>query len=235
MTDLAALRRANEARWAKAKPIRAAEFAAVARRLVAPAAKARYRAVEARTGVPWFFVAVVHQREASQGWSASLAQGDPWNKVSTRVPAGRGPFASWEDAAVDALANCAPYAARNQDWSAGGLLTMLEQYNGLGYAAKGVPSPYVWSGTDQYAAGKYVADHVYDRTAVDKQLGCAGLLMAMRQFDPSVAIIGTPAAKPAVISKPRPPLAAPKPAASPAAGLWRRFVAVLVTALGRRT
>jgi lysozyme family protein len=82
--------------------------------------------------------------------------------VSTHVPAGRGPFTSWEDAAFDALAMCPPFASRNKDWSPGGALTMLERYNGLGYAAKGVPSPYIWSGTDQYVSGKYVADHIYD-------------------------------------------------------------------------
>ena len=78
--------------------------------------------------------AVVHERESSQNWNGSLAQGDPWNLVSTHVPAGRGPFKSWEDAAVDALVNCHPFAARNMDWSIGGTLTMLEQYNGLGYS-----------------------------------------------------------------------------------------------------
>jgi len=30
-------------------------------------------------------------------------------------PAGRGPFISWEEAAVDALVHCAPYAARHKD------------------------------------------------------------------------------------------------------------------------
>ena len=44
------------------------------------------------------------------------------------VPAGRGPFRSWEEAAIDALANCAPYAARNKDWNIGGALTELERY-----------------------------------------------------------------------------------------------------------
>jgi hypothetical protein len=78
--------------------------------------------------------AVVHERESSQNWNGSLAQGDPWNLVSTHVPAGRGPFKSWEDAAVDALVNCHPFAARNMDWSIGGTLTMLEQHNGLGYS-----------------------------------------------------------------------------------------------------
>jgi len=90
---------------------------------------------------------------------------------------------------VDALKNCAPYAARNTDWSPAGTLTMLEQYNGLGYFNKGIPSPYVWSGTNQYTKGKYVADGVFDPNAVDQQLGCAGLLMEMIRLDPSITFM----------------------------------------------
>src|SRR5215469_13063769 len=112
MTDLVALRAANERRWAKARRIR--NFEGVARRLVTPEAKSRYQAVTARTGVPWFIVAVIHDRECSQDWKGSLAQGDPWDRVSVHVPAGRGPFRSWEDAAIDALTSCAPHAARNR-------------------------------------------------------------------------------------------------------------------------
>jgi len=160
MTDLNALSAANAKRWQNAKLTRGPEFIPVAKRL--GAAKDRYVAVEKRTGVPWPFIAVAHQRESSQDWSGSLAQGDPWNKVSTHVPAGRGPFKSWEDAAYDALVNCGPFTARNKDWSIGGLLTLLEQYNGLGYfngpvsKRNGVvvarypsqPSAYIWAGTD---------------------------------------------------------------------------------------
>ena len=184
MTNIIALKAANEKRWANAKLTRS--FTPVASRLVAPDAKARYQAVEKETGVPWYFIAVAHERESSQNWRCSLAQGDPWNRVSVHVPAGRGPFKSWEEAAVDALVHCAPYAARNKDWSVGGLLTQLEEYYGLGYATRGVPSPYVWSGTNQYVSGKYVRDGVYDPHAVDQQLGCAGLLMAMMTLDPSI-------------------------------------------------
>lgn len=190
MTDLVALKAANAKRWAVAKLTRSSEFNPVAKRLVD--AKSRYQAVEKATGVPWFFIAVVHQRESSQSWAGSLAQGDPWNKVSTHVPAGRGPFSSWEAAAIDALTNCSPYAAKNDDWSIGGFLTMLERYNGLGYANKGIPSPYIWSGTDQYVKGKYVADNVFDANTVDKQLGCAGLLFVMQALDPSVQFDGQP-------------------------------------------
>lgn len=210
MVDLVQLAKNNAARWAIAKLTRGPEFIPVAKRLVA--AKARYQTVEKATGVPWYFIAVTHEREASQNWNLSLAQGDPWNKVSVHVPAGRGPFISWEDAAVDALVNCAPFAARNKDWSIGGLLTMLERYNGTGYAVRGLPSPYIWSGTDQYISGKYVRDGVFDPNVVDKQLGCAGLLLAMRSLDASIALpfsasTPTPIPTPVTPVTPIPPVA----------------------------
>jgi lysozyme family protein len=185
MTDLIALKAANARRWGNAKLMR--DFSSVAERLVAPAARVRYEAVAAKTTVPWFAIAVIHERECSQNWSRSLAQGDLWDKVSVHVPSGRGPFKCWEEAAIDALANCPPHFACNADWTIGGTLTKLEEYNGLGYAARLLPSPYIWSGTDQYRSGKYVRDGVYDPAAVDNQLGCAGLLRAMMALDPSIS------------------------------------------------
>lgn len=189
MVDTNALTRANEKRWARAKITRPG-FASIARHLTDSAARARYEAVSAKTGVPWAFIAVAHERECSQDWRGSLAQGDPWDRVSVHVPAGRGPFRSWEEAAIDALVNCAPHAARNKDWSIGSTLSKLEEYNGLGYAARGKPSPYIWSGTDQYKSGKYVRDGVYDPETIDSQLGCAGLLMAMMALDPTITFTG---------------------------------------------
>lgn len=184
MTDLNALVAANAKRWANAELSRKAEAIAVATHLIG--AKDRYQAVESKTGVPWAIVALIHEREASQDWTASLAQGDSWNRVSVHVPTGRGPFKSWQDAAVDALIDCPPYLARHKEWSLVGALTALESYNGLGYASRGVPSPYLWSGTDQYISGKFVRDGVYDPNKVDPQLGCAALLMAMMALDPTV-------------------------------------------------
>ena len=222
--SLATLRAANERRWSAVKLTR--PFNSVAERLLA--AKSRYQSVETRTGVPWFVIAVIHERESSQLWSASLAQGDPWNRVSTHVPKGRGPFNSWEDAAIDALVNCAPYAARNKDWSVGGALLMLEQYNGLGYATKGVPSPYLWAGTDQYVVGKYVRDGVYDPSAVDKQLGCAGMIKALMAMDPSIkfgAVI-------APIEPPPDPQPKPQPDQSPS--IWAAFFMAVAKLFGRK-
>jgi lysozyme family protein len=236
MPDLTALKSANTSRWAKAKPTR--EFGGAAKRLVAPDAKARYQAVSAKTGVPWFAIAVIHERECAQNWLGSLAQGDPWNRVSIHVPAGRGPFRSWEDAAIDALVNCPPYAARNKDWSIGGLLTALEQYNGLGYAARGQPSPYVWSGTDQYSSGKYVRDGVYASNVVDSQLGCAGLLLAMMALDGSIAFAARPsstAPKRAASGPPMPHVPPPHPSlANPSRGSIGALVASVFAAIFKR-
>jgi len=207
MTDVTALISRNAARWRQAKLTRPADFAPVANRLLA--AKARYQAVSTKTGVPWWVIAVIHERECSQSWLRSIAQGDPWNEVSIHVPKGRGPFASWEAAAIDAVTNCPPHAARWQDRSAGGALTLLEQYNGLGYANRGLPSPYIWSGTDQYAKGKYVADGVFRSDVEDRQLGCAGLLVALRAIDSGIRFADETATAPQEAPKTEPALKRP--------------------------
>jgi lysozyme family protein len=160
----------------------------VARRLVAPAAKQQYQAISATTLVPWFAIAVIHEREASQDFSKNIGQGDPWNRVSTHEPRGRGPFNSFEEAAVDALTNCPPFAARWKDWTFGGAVTLLEQYNGLGYAHRNLPSPYIWAATNQYVSGKFVADHDFRPDVVDRQLGCAALLVRMKLADSTIVI-----------------------------------------------
>jgi hypothetical protein len=68
-----------------------------------------------------------------------------------------------------------------------GVLTRLEMYNGTGYFQfHDCPSPYIWSRTDQYVAGKYVADGKFDGTVIDSQQGCAPLLAAMMLQDPTI-------------------------------------------------
>jgi lysozyme family protein len=184
--DIDTLIQKNGERWENAKLTR--DFTNTSNELISH--KDRYQAVADRTGVPWFVIAVIHEREASQNWNTQLAQGDPLHRVSHDTPRGRGPFDTWEDGAYDALVNCAPHASRWKDWSAGGAMTLLEEYNGLGYANRGLPSPYVWAGTDQYERGKYIADGKFDPYAVDKQPGCAGLIKTMQQIDPTITFEG---------------------------------------------
>jgi lysozyme family protein len=198
MPDLALLTKQNDFRWKamKINPAVVTELNGAALRLTDPAAQIRYARVENLTGVPRNIIAVIHEREASQHWHTQLGQGDPLDKVSVHVPKGRGPFATWEDGAIDALKNCPPYAAKWHDWSPGGMLTLLEQYNGLGYFNRGRPSPYLWAGTDQYVSGKFVSDGVYDPTAIDHQLGCAALLHRMQEIQDAAKPKPPPATAP---------------------------------------
>lgn len=143
----------------------------------------RYELVSKATGVPWDVIGVIHYREASGDFAGVLHDGEKiigTGRKTVKVPKGRGPFSTWEEAAIDALTICPPYAAKNTDWSIGGTLDLLEKYNGLGYRNKGLPSPYLWAGTDQYVKGKYVADGKYDPNHVDTQLGCAAILLKLR-------------------------------------------------------
>lgn len=168
-------------------------FKIVADVLMKPQNRAQYQYVSDQLKnkgytIPWWFIAVAHYREAgfdqsnNPRWDTYLGNGQPLNKKTTIVPAGRGPFKTWEDGAIDALLNTPPYAAKNTDWSIGGALTKLEEYNGLGYFSKGKSSPYIWAGTDQYVKGKYTSDGVYNPNYIDKQLGCAGILKFMGVF-----------------------------------------------------
>jgi lysozyme family protein len=201
MTDLVALQRANDARWKSAKITSRLNFDAVAKKAFAN--RARYvdvvRRCRARgSNMPdeaWVFVAVIHNRESGMDFTTHLGQGDPLSRVTTHVPAGRGPFTgadAFERGAVDALIDCAPKAAiANKDWSISGMLTYLERYNGLKYANVGRPSPYLWSGTTIYdpptgPGGKVQVDHGPIENVVDKQLGVAGLLLKIDVLDPAV-------------------------------------------------
>lgn len=142
--------------------------------------------------IPWWAIALIHERECVGGttnYKCSIGQGSPWN-VKSKIKPYSGPFASFEDAAVDSLVVQAPNAALNDNWSGGGTLTLLERYNGLGYARMGRPSPYVWSKTDQYVKGKYISDGHYCANKVDDQLGVAVLLQALMSLDPSISLDG---------------------------------------------
>lgn len=216
MPSVAELKVLNADRWRRASitPDRKTEVMLVSRRLVSN--KGRYQAVEARTGVPWFIIACLHEREASGSFKAQLGQGDPLNQVSRHDPKGRGPFTgpnAWEDGAEDALVRCPPFASRNKDWSVGGALTLAEEYNGLGPEnVHHIPSGYVWGATNIEERGKYVADRVWSGSTWDTQLGVAALILGMKALDSSIRFAGEPGAV-----APQVPEVTPAPASSPAA------------------
>lgn len=145
-----------------------------AARLVAD--KARYLSLERRSSVPALVTMVIAERESGADPRMSLAQGDRWDRVSVHVPKGRGPFRSWEDAAVDALQIDGLDRIGRTNWTIERALFQLEKYNGFGYRRYGVPSAYVWASTTIYRGGKFIADGKFSRNAWDTQLGVAALM-----------------------------------------------------------
>lgn len=152
--------------------------------------KARYEAVGRAVGCPWFFIACIHWREASGNFAGVLHNGEKiigTGKTTRLVPKGRGPFASWEDAAIDAL-SIAPHDMRKVNMDCVERFAYeAEKYNGWGYFNHGVPSAYLWSYSSAYKGGKYVADGVWDAHATDAQIGVMSLLKELMEQDPSIS------------------------------------------------
>lgn len=146
------------------------------------AAEQRYRTVQNATGVPWYFIGALHMREDSCDFAGVLHNGEHiigTGKLTTLVPAGRGPFSTWEEAAIDALKM--KDMQRVQSWPAARILYQAEVYNGIGYVSRGENSPYVWAGTNQEQTGKFTSDGHFDPSANDSQLGVAAVLIRLAQ------------------------------------------------------
>lgn len=147
--------------------------------------RGRYERVGGSAGIPWHFIAVVHNMEASQNFACHLHNGDPLTARTRLVPAGHprsgSPPFTWETSCADALA--LKKLGSGTDWSLPGTLYQLEGYNGWGYRRfhPHVLSPYLWSFSTHYRSGKYVADGTWSDTAVSKQCGAAVILRRMAE------------------------------------------------------
>lgn len=166
------------------KPTRQGEFDRIAHKLVS--LKDKYVPIEDATGVPWWMIAVIHLREADNDFSKGLAQGDPWNRRSRNVPI-CGPFGSFLESAVWALRHDGLTTVK--DWRIEKVLYFSEVFNGSGYSMKGLPSPYIWGGTNVQKPGKYVADGVFRSGVWDQQPGVAPILSSMAKFDPTIQFV----------------------------------------------
>lgn len=125
------------------------------------------------TSVPWQFLAAIHHREADNNLKTQLLNGEHWDKKTTLVPKGLGPWSSFQEALKFAVTQDG--LDQISEWSIERLLYQAEKWNGFGYRRRGINSPYVWSYTNQYHGGKYVADGKFDPAAWDQQIGVAAL------------------------------------------------------------
>ncbi|MEO6188026.1 MAG: hypothetical protein ABIO82_07915 [Ginsengibacter sp.] len=153
------------------------------------AGKPQYEEIASATGVPWYFIGIVHLMECSCNFNKHLHNGDPLSARTVRVPKGypkqgNPPF-SFFDSAVDALT--LEGFSQWTEWSVAGMLYCFEKYNGFGYRKKNINSPYLWSGSNQYSKGKFVKDGVFDPQAVSSQIGTAVILRRMSELQIAIA------------------------------------------------
>jgi lysozyme family protein len=190
--------------------------------------KARYQTVAAQfakvhpgADVPWYWIGPTHYRESDLDFSTQLAQGDPLNEVSHNKPRGEGPYFgpdAWERAAVIALEGKNLQAVR--DWRLEKLLYWWEAYNGTGYYSHGVPSAYVFAGTNIYEGGFYPSDGKWNGSARDPRVGTAAVLKSLMELDPTIQPVREtpmgvePAPGPQPVPQPI-PVPVPVPAPSP--------------------
>jgi lysozyme family protein len=163
----------------EANPDHASEIEGIISRIVT--FKDRYQAVTNTSTVPWHVIAVIHNMECSLRFDELLHNGDPLTARTVDDPPGRPrsgqpPFA-WEVSALDAL----QYDGLTTwtDWSVGGICYKLEGYNGWGYRKHGINTPYLWSYSNLYTSGKYIADGQWSDSAVSRQCGAAVILRRM--------------------------------------------------------
>jgi lysozyme family protein len=158
--------------------------------------RSRYEAVADGLGIPWYFIAVIHNMEASQNFSRHLHNGDPLMQRTTHAPAGRpksgNPPFTWEQSAADALT--LKGLDEWDDWSIAGTLYQIEGYNGWGYRRyhPHVKSPYLWGFSNHYVSGKYIADGTWSETAVSRQCGAAVLLRRMAERGIAELVVDAP-------------------------------------------
>ena len=181
------------------KPERVASFERDA--LFAIEHKDRYLAIEATSGVKWYHIAMLHRRESDADFSTYLGNGQRLSHRTTIEPTGRGPFIgpdAFRLGALDALHVDALDMVL--DWRLEKILYYCEVFNGGGYSRRGLPSPYIWGGSNIQQRGKFVADHVFDASVIDPQPGCAPLLWMMAQHDPTIQFVRETADGPPLVS-----------------------------------
>jgi lysozyme family protein len=167
---------------------RAGEIVATAKRLISYIDAGHYKAGCDATGVPQKDASASFEREASSNFRLSPAQGDPWDQPSIHVPAHRGPFPNFTAAQIDAyhLDGLDKIGLANWIWERS--CYEWELFNGFGYRAHGVHSPYLWAGSNIYTGGKYVADGVWSASAIDSQLGVIPIMFQIAALRPDLAL-----------------------------------------------
>lgn len=161
--------------------------------------KSRYKAVGNALNIPWYFIGIIHSMESTRNFTKHLHNGDSLNARTKQVPKGRpiagSPPFTWEESAADALKM--KNLDKITDWSLAHMLYQMERYNGWGYRLyhQHVFSPYLWSFSNHYTKGKYIADGTWSETAASQQVGAVVLLRRLEERNEIPSFVSAGSAK----------------------------------------
>jgi lysozyme family protein len=126
-----------------------------------------YQRIFAASGVPVAALMALSEREMSGNLHCYFGNGQKLTMRTTIVPKGRGPFPDTLEGfmagALDALHldGLDQVARTGEGWTLPRFGFESELWNGFGYRAHGIPTPYFVGGTTAQKPGKFVADHEY--------------------------------------------------------------------------
>jgi hypothetical protein len=126
----------------------------------------------------------INERESGNRFDTYLGNGQSLHHVTTMVPRGRGPWASWDAGAIDGL----HYDRVDvpHEWTLEYALFRSETWNGLGPRLHGKPTGYNWSGTTIYKGGKYTetpSGSTWNPGMWDEQLGTFLIMQKLIELD----------------------------------------------------
>lgn len=158
-----------------------------------------YEDLQGETHVPALWTMCTNYRESGGRLNTYLGNGDPLGQRTRDVPRNRGPFTgphAWVDGAKDAFG--VDGIDKVNDWSMTRAIFEWILWNGWGYDAHGVRSPYAVGGTTLQQSGRYAGDGNWQPGQWDTQLGCMAVAWAILQQAPELALpfpegAGTPA------------------------------------------
>lgn len=151
-----------------------------------------YKKIEAATKVPAQITAIIHERESGLKLNTYLGNGQSLSMRTTIVPKNRGPFSPPDAFYKGALDAYGLQKMIGLNWHDGSGIARVsydvEGFNGFGYRNRGIPSPYLYAGSNLYVRGKYVADGKFDPYYVDTQLGAMTIFKRFVERYPELAL-----------------------------------------------